>query len=919
MPNANDATCVARRTLRRSLPICALFLSGLAGCASSADGGKASGEGVVPAPTGATTSSAALQARAQTLSTDRMSAMGKLAQRHIRASVVKARRVAALAADDTGGTGGPGHHVCEHADDCDEGLPADPEANGGTLSETSIAVDATGNHIVIGYNDFRGFSLPAISLSGFSYSDDGGKTFVEGGQLPIPAGPSGAPSTSQIYGDPEIKYLGACSFVYASIYVHKLSDDPADPNSVQTMAVHRSTDCGHTWAGPFEVTAATNPGGTTTGGAPDDAADKEFLDVDPDTGRVLISWTNFTPVSGEISSSYSDDIFASPPTWSPRAVVTNAPIDGQGSIPRFAGNKSKNAYVAWGRFPSYNNEGVGFARSTDNGATWSAPLDLAPPNFQMDQILGNDRVHNFPSMAVDGSRGRHKGTVYVVSAPNDAHDGADVIVQRSTDEGLTFSAPLKLNSRIGADRAQWFPWVTVDSSTGRVYVFYYDQGIAKSGDLTETTYTWSDDGGVTWSRPRPMSDRPWRAGWGNDSGQPNLGDYNQIVAQNGELFAVYAQTHPIGFTDGEPEGTAFSVPSVTVKRIRARERRHDDTLQLGNVTFKATGADGNINPRALVVVKAPLVNYVTNPLNAAALGGVTSFLTSPTPGVTVLLGFSTYASIAPGETKDADLPFALALSKSFVPGTPIELEFHVGDLFSGQTTLHATLDTGTPVETVLLTENFDGVAPGALPAGWNAIHSLGPNVVPWTTSSTFCGTKSNAAFHVNASDGTDAAGNARFERLFAPALTIPADAEYVTVDFDVCYDTEDDPAFNIQAYDGLFLRFTDLTAGHKLRSVLAEAIETQLTTDGVQGYPKHMPRSSDPNYFEDMSGWAGDSGGIKHVHMKLPGMAGTTMQPRFEFTQDIIGTCADVRPGHDCGVLVDNVVVKSVVSAKAGK
>ncbi len=48
--------------------------------------------------------------------------------------------------------------------------------------------------------------------------------------------------------------------------------------------------------------------------------------------------------------------------------------------------------------------------------------------------------------------------------------------------------------------------------------------------------------------------------------------------------------------------------------------------------------------------------------------------------------------------------------------------------------------------------------------------------------------------------------------------------------------------------------------------------------------------------------------------LRLPGMAGSTAQLRFEFTQDAIATCADVRPGHTCGVSVDNVVVKSVVS-----
>src|SRR5262245_50483533 len=54
----------------------------------------------------------------------------------------------------------------------------------GTQSQTSIAVDSSGQHIVIGFNDTRGFGLNPIRISGFMYSDDGGATFVDGGQLP---------------------------------------------------------------------------------------------------------------------------------------------------------------------------------------------------------------------------------------------------------------------------------------------------------------------------------------------------------------------------------------------------------------------------------------------------------------------------------------------------------------------------------------------------------------------------------------------------------------------------------------------------------------------------------------------------------------------------------------------------------------
>ena len=232
--------------------------------------------------------------------------------------------------------------------------------------------------------------------------------------------------------------------------------------------------------------------------------------------------------------------------------------DGQASIPRFAA-RSTRAYVAWRRFPfpgtffGFGNS-VALARSTDNGATWRRPIETAE-FFTMDQVLGNDRVNTSPSLAVDNSRGPHRGKVYLVYANNNSGDGADIVFQKSTDGGRSLSTPVELNAAPGEDRAQWFPWVSVDTLTGRVSVFYYDQGIDTSGDLTQVSYVFSDDAGAHWSAPVPLTRIPFNAGWGNDTGQPNLGDYNQAVSQRGELFAAYAMASrpPGGFVDGQPD------------------------------------------------------------------------------------------------------------------------------------------------------------------------------------------------------------------------------------------------------------------------------------------------------------------------------------------------------------------------------
>jgi hypothetical protein len=853
---------------------------------------------------------------------DKMSAMGRRAAEAVARVNAQgspaARQAARAAADD--------EDSCLNRPECGEEGEGEEEEVPGGQAELSIAVDESGKHIVIGFNDTRGFDLNPISVSGYLYSSDGGKTFTDGGQLPSPGDQViGTTRFPQVFGDPEVKYLGNCVFVYASILVQKVSDT-AD---VQTMGVHRSTDCGKTWSGPFEVTSATNPSGIVEGGVPADAADKEFMDVDPDTGRVIMSWSNFTPAPTatggvEIRTTYSDNLkFAAVPTWSPSVVVASGDSDGQASIPRFAARSNK-AYVAWRRFPfpgsffGYGNS-VALARSNDNGATWLPPIETGE-FFTMDQVLGNDRVNTSPSLAVDNSRGPRRGTVYLVYANNNSGDGADIVFQKSTDGGQTLSEPVEINAAPGDDRPQWFPWISVDNHTGRVSVFYYDQGIDTSGDLTEVSYTFSDDGGAHWSAPVPLTRIPFKAGWGNDTGQPNLGDYNQAVSQNGQLFAAYAVTSPPpgGFADGQPT-TRLTVPNIEFKRVSQFSLTDVNSLPLSIDVNGVTATDvtgnrnGFLDPGETIRVRVPLTNYTTNDVSAGRARNVSAVLVTDTPGVQVLQPLGSYGTVNPGASAAGSLTYLLRLTPGFDPGTQIDLRLQTVGQFDGGIdfgTLRHRLFTGTPVTTTLLAENFDAAPAGLLPVGWTSLHGGGANVVPWVTSSTFCGS-SNAAFHQNANDNPG--GNpTRFERLLSPQYVVPADADYVLVEFDVCTDTEDDPNFNVTAYDGLALRVTDLTPGRTLRSVLAEAFDDEFTTGGIKHYPKHLPRNSNPAYFQDMSVWAGDSGGPLHVRMRLPGMAGSTAQLRFEFTQDGFATCLDVGGGPVCGVSVDNVVVKSV-------
>jgi BNR/Asp-box repeat len=790
----------------------------------------------------------------------------------------------------------------------------------GGQAELSIAVDITGSHIVVGFNDTRGFNLNPVSVSGFAWSDDGGATFTDG-RMPASGNPAlngaiGGTLYPKVFGDPDVKYVpggNGLQFLYSGILIKGTGTSSNFTGTAQTMGIFRSFDGGHSWEGPFEVTAATVPSG---------AADKEFIDVDPDTGRVLISWTSFGS-GAQISTAYSDDIMTgNPPTWSARSVLNpGAGNGGQGPIPRFAGNGSPNVYVAWGKESSDTAENIGFAVSTDNGVSWSPPISLRSSNFfVIDYILGNDRVHQFPGLAVDNSPGTNGGNVYVVYADNNNHDGADIVFQRSTNGGSSFANPIYLNSRPGVDRAQWFPYVTVDRNTGRVSVIFYDQGIATSGDLSETTWVYSDDGGVTWSAPTALTSRPFHAGYGNDSGQPNLGDYIGATAQNGFLYAAWAGTAPlVSFVDGQP-GSRFTVPDFVVGVVSNAA----PALNLAGVSVTESGGNGFLDPGDTVNFDLPLRNFVTNPqVGTATYTGVSAALYTTNQGVVILVGTNAYPELGPGTTQTNVQPFQLFLEPGFIPGTTLEFTLAVATA-QGVKTLLFSQPTGTPVGTTIFSENFDGVPAGSLPAGWTNFHNGGANVVPWTTVDNVPGatTGSNSLFHIDANDGVN--GDAtRWEQVSSPTITIPPTAAYVTLDFDTWYDTEDNtysPGLNIYGFDGATLRIADLTSGHVTRTNLVEAFAEEFSTGSLMHFPKHLPRNDNTAYFQDMSVWGGYSDGWQHVHLKLPGMAGTTVQLRWDYTQDTTGTAADVRPGHTfSGVAIDNIVLQSVVIVAAPK
>ena len=109
-----------------------------------------------------------------------------------------------------------------------------------TQSETSVGV--SGSNVVVGYNDSQktGLFLTAgSSLSGVSYSSDGGATFKDGGSIP---------NTPEFvnFGDPWVASDRA-----GNMYYSELALDAFNQNL--DVAVAKSTDGGKTWSNPVPV------------------------------------------------------------------------------------------------------------------------------------------------------------------------------------------------------------------------------------------------------------------------------------------------------------------------------------------------------------------------------------------------------------------------------------------------------------------------------------------------------------------------------------------------------------------------------------------------------------------------------------------------------------------------------------------
>jgi hypothetical protein len=110
-----------------------------------------------------------------------------------------------------------------------------------------------------------------------------------------------------------------------------------------------------------------------------------------------------------------------------------------------------------------------------------------------------------PWIAVDPSDGASAGYIYVVgSVDPTGPDPMNVNFIRSTNEGLTWSAPVRLNDDAGTSAWQWFGTMSV-APNGRIDVVWNDTRHAGLENVSGYSTRSRTDGGLSWSANEQLS------------------------------------------------------------------------------------------------------------------------------------------------------------------------------------------------------------------------------------------------------------------------------------------------------------------------------------------------------------------------------------------------------------------------------
>ena len=340
--------------------------------------------------------------------------------------------------------------------------------------------------------------------------------------------------------------------------VYQISLSASSDLTVSAVLVSKSTDGGDTWSEP--TTLARNVSAFAEGPG---FNDKESITADPtNSNNVYAVWDrsrfpsdqagvtaqqNAASIRGDIMFSRTTD---GGQTWSPARDILGLnqnefTIGNQIAVlPNGTLVDIFEDLNGSGAQPSPNQFHESVIRSTDKGVTWSKVIDISTDGSvavrDPDTGAFVRSGAGLPDIAVAPN-----GTLYAVWSDGRfsgfTHD--DVALSRSTDGGLHWSAPIKVNAS-PAGVAAFTPSVDV-ASDGTVAVTYYDfrNNTSSTSTLpTDAFAVFSHDGGQTFGGEVRLTKHSFDLDLAPRAGGKFLGDYVGLSHAGGTFIPFYTQT-----------------------------------------------------------------------------------------------------------------------------------------------------------------------------------------------------------------------------------------------------------------------------------------------------------------------------------------------------------------------------------------
>ncbi len=482
-----------------------------------------------------------------------------------------------------------------------------------TQSETSIA--ASGRNIVAVYNSSANQPQTSATVftqrffSGFSNSNDGGKTWTSGFIPPVPG-------SIFTFGDPVAGVDRQGNFYFAGL--------GANAAGASTIQVNKSTNGGRTWSAASIVQV-------------DSGGDKEWMAIGPDPqaknrDNVYVTWTSFQSTGAQLRFGRSTDGGA---TWTSKTIFAPAAsaiaVNPQNSLQfsnPYVDPITGRLYVPFLHFSNADADFIRILASDDAGETFSflnfniagAPLPSLLPIVQPGSLIdcgssGGLRlaIHaganiggrfGFPSfvqasrLVVQPAFAARNGVLYLAWSNSTSpvfgtlNSQSNVRFIRSNDSGQTWSAPVQVNPAVATDIHHVLPSLAIDSDPNDVHIAYYTQHSDGTVDFDMAN---SRDKGasflsnrtvrVTGNRfvlpPTNIRLAPPSGGTYNTTNYDRLvrpcyclGEYVGVTSANGSVYALWGGaentvTHPVNALD-PLSGVTHTQQDVYFQEVKAQ-------------------------------------------------------------------------------------------------------------------------------------------------------------------------------------------------------------------------------------------------------------------------------------------------------------------------------------------------------------